>query len=47
MKFLQFGKKKKKEIVLDFYQNSINRIGKAQIKKIVERGLSMPVVSVL
>lgn len=29
--------------VLDFYQDSIEKIGRDQLKKLVEKGLSIPV----
>ena len=39
-----FSKKNKKaRRVVDFYQDSIERTGKDQIQKIVDRGLSFPV----
>lgn len=46
MKILKMFAKKKAErrnSITDFYQQSVEKIGRDQIKKIVERGLSMPV----
>lgn len=46
MKFSIFGKDKKKakKGLSDFYQDSINKVGKEQFKKLVEKGLNIPVV---
>lgn len=46
MKFLNLQKKaaKKKEIIIDLYQNSIDKMGRAQIKEMINIGMSMPVV---
>ena len=41
-KFLTSGKNKKRKL-LDYYQESINRTGREQFKKLVEKGLSVPV----
>lgn len=35
--------KKKRRNISDYYQDSINRIGKEQIRKLVEKGLGIPV----
>jgi len=48
MKILKvFGKsaKKEKRILVDFYQASIEKVGREQIQKIVDRGLSLPIVT--
>ncbi len=47
MKFVKmFGRKKKPEAskIVDFYQASINKIGREQIQKLVDRGLSIHIV---
>lgn len=46
MTFSIFGrdKKKVKKGLSDFYQESINKAGKEQFKKLVEKGLNIPVV---
>lgn len=46
MKFSIFSKDKKrdKKGLSDFYQESINKAGKEQFKKLVEKGLNIPVV---
>jgi hypothetical protein len=44
MKWLRFfTKKKKKENSSDFYQEAVNKIGQEQFKKLLERGLRVPV----
>ncbi len=45
MKLLKlFIKEKKKEAKTDLYQDSVNKLGKEQFKKILEKGLQVPVV---
>lgn len=46
MKFSLFtkDKKKAKKGLSDFYQESINKAGKEQFKRLVEKGLNIPVV---
>ena len=41
-----FAKRKaeKRVSLVDFYQDSIEKIGRDQIKKMVERGISIPVI---
>lgn len=36
--------KKKKDVITDLYQDSVNKMGREQFKKILERGLQVPVV---
>ncbi|KKR91805.1 MAG: hypothetical protein UU42_C0007G0022 [Candidatus Woesebacteria bacterium GW2011_GWA1_41_13b] len=46
MKFLNFFRKQEKRSkkgLTDFYQDSIEKLGRDQIKKLVDRGLSIPV----
>jgi hypothetical protein len=51
MKFLKIFRKQNRKAVnvnhvgkiTDFYQDSIEKIGRDQFKKLVERGLSIPV----
>lgn len=45
MKILKlFTKEKKKEEKTDLHQDSVNKLGKEQFKKILEKGLQVPVV---
>lgn len=46
MRFLKFLTKedKKKNTLQDLYQESISKLGRDQIKKLVDKGLSIPVV---
>lgn len=37
-------KQKKTTEVVDFYQESIDRVGRDQIRKLVEKGLNIPVL---
>ena len=44
LKLLRKKQNKKGVRLVDFYQDSIEKIGSDQIKKMVERGISIPVV---
>lgn len=40
-----FATQKKKRIAgTDIYQDSVNRVGKEQFKKLLEKGLNVPIV---
>ncbi len=44
LKFFKKGQKEESKRGLDFYQESIEKIGRDQIKKLVDRGLSFPIL---
>ena len=44
LKLLLKGRQKKTVGVTDFYQESIEKVGRDQIRKLVEKGLSIPVL---
>lgn len=44
MKFFEFLRKEKKIKVIDHYQISLDKFGRDQIKKLVAKGLSIPIV---
>ncbi len=46
MKFISFftrKNRKEKTLIRDFYQDSIDKMGRDQIQKLVDKGLSIPV----
>ena len=44
MKVFNFLKREKKSKITDLYQISLDKFGRDQIKKLVEKGLSIPIV---
>lgn len=44
MKLFDFRRKEKKNKITDLYQISLDKFGRDQIKKLVEKGLSIPIV---
>ena len=47
MKFLQFLRKgkKKKEVLIDVYQESVNIVGQQQLKELIKKGLNIPIIA--